>query len=555
MNCIDDDGDGYGVGTECLYDLPDCNDKSPAVNPGMDFDLCGDGLDQDCDGVDPFCDDTQCYDEDTDGFHAKSGLCSSGQDCDDSNPSINPDAQDFCGDGVDQDCEGGDLKCGEGGICIKDADCGPEGRCDLTKGYCVEFRPWEMWAPVIHLDLSDSRPEWDFFTEVDFDGDADYSNNGANAAKSNKKAVVYYSLVTTLSHAYLGYHLYFPRRWSTYSIFGTQYDNVMRSVLLVIERASDGTYGDVVLMETTSELQFKQYLPFDSELSGGNANSDGVIHVDTATNEDHPSVFVKNQTHNIVGDEDWDTTWYPGGTGVTFRFGQEASETDPDNPEGTYELRPLHETVWLDRHKIGDGEPFVTFGRFGGPGSTTRSVAPWRYRDLVEVTRAAGEFLYDPATQVKRHFDEGWGLFGSIYEINPFAARVDLRSLEVFDGGDESDPDVYINLYMRGGDGKEIKVLSNYGGHNYTWPAQEILENETVNLQLAMNRYWYYGLELPGHDLYGVEIKDEDVFLEDWWKFLDDWLMKPDKRHYSSLTGQQLLEFSMTNLGVWVHAP
>ena len=555
LNCIDDDGDGYGVGSECQYSEPDCNDKSPAVNPGMDFDLCGDGVDQDCDGIDPFCPDTQCIDADTDGFHAKSGLCSSGTDCDDASPSINPDAQDFCGDGVDQDCSGSDQKCGVGGFCQQDNDCESVERCDKNAGVCVEFRPWEVWAPVIYLDLSDKRPEWDFFTEFDFDGDGDYTNNAANAAKSSKKAVVYYSLVTTRTHAYLGYHLYFPRRWSTYSVFGTQYDNLMRSALLVIERNPDGSYGDLVLMETTSELKFNQYVPSVSALSNGTASADGVIHSDIEGEGLGPAIFVKNQTHNILGDEDWDTTWFPGGTGSVYRFGGTASETDPDLAEGSYELRSLADTVWRARNKIGKGEPFHSYGRFGGGGTSSRSVAPWRYRDHVEVTKAAGEFLYDPASQVKRHFDSGWGLFSSIYEINPFAVRVDLRELNLYDGGDEVEPDLYLNLFMRGGDGKELKVLSNYGGLLYTWKPLEVQESEKVNLQLVMNRYWYYGLEYPGRALYGVEIKDEDLLFEDWWKFLDDWLMDPDKRHYSSLLGQQLLDFSMTDLRVWVHAP
>ena len=39
------DGDGYGLGC-ALGD--DCNDSDPGINPGA-LDLCGDGVDQDCD--------------------------------------------------------------------------------------------------------------------------------------------------------------------------------------------------------------------------------------------------------------------------------------------------------------------------------------------------------------------------------------------------------------------------------------------------------------------------------------------------------------------------
>jgi len=44
-------------------------------------------------------------DKDKDGFTKEQG------DCNDSDPSINPDATEICGDGIDQDCDGSDLPC------------------------------------------------------------------------------------------------------------------------------------------------------------------------------------------------------------------------------------------------------------------------------------------------------------------------------------------------------------------------------------------------------------------------------------------------------------
>ena len=44
--CIDRDGDGYGVGADCLG--PDCNDNDPAIHPGA-AEVC-DGVDNNCDG-------------------------------------------------------------------------------------------------------------------------------------------------------------------------------------------------------------------------------------------------------------------------------------------------------------------------------------------------------------------------------------------------------------------------------------------------------------------------------------------------------------------------
>jgi len=52
-----------------------------------------------------------CPDADGDGY--ADGECG-GTDCDDSDPLIHPGAIDNCGDGIDQNCSGADLPCGEG---------------------------------------------------------------------------------------------------------------------------------------------------------------------------------------------------------------------------------------------------------------------------------------------------------------------------------------------------------------------------------------------------------------------------------------------------------
>ncbi len=103
---VDTDGDGSPAGQ-------DCDDTDPARAPGLE-EICGDGVDQDCNGVDPPCD------ADGDGVFA-------GLDCDDTNPDIAPGKEDICGDGVDQDCSGEDAIClaadldGDGFDCVVEA--------------------------------------------------------------------------------------------------------------------------------------------------------------------------------------------------------------------------------------------------------------------------------------------------------------------------------------------------------------------------------------------------------------------------------------------------
>jgi len=129
----DDDGDGYGdpatAFATCtppvgyVEDGTDCDDTDPDTNPGAD-EYC-DGHDDDCDGTtDEYdaVDASQWYtDSDGDGFgdpttiqtacDQPSGTISVGDDCDDTVAAVNPGAEEVCGDGVDDDCDGADLPC------------------------------------------------------------------------------------------------------------------------------------------------------------------------------------------------------------------------------------------------------------------------------------------------------------------------------------------------------------------------------------------------------------------------------------------------------------
>ena len=111
----DVDGDGWNA-------CGDCDDNDWSVNPTAP-EVCLDGLDQDCDGLDATgdidgdgyidancggddCDDTDAaanpsVDADGDG----SNMC---EDCDDADAGNAPGNPEYCGDGLDQNCDGED---------------------------------------------------------------------------------------------------------------------------------------------------------------------------------------------------------------------------------------------------------------------------------------------------------------------------------------------------------------------------------------------------------------------------------------------------------------
>lgn len=126
----DSDSDGYGnptsVQSACtaptgtVADNTDCDDSTSAVHPGA-TELCSTvGVDDDCDGTADEGDapdvSTWYADFDLDSYgdaaqsstacSAPSGYVADDSDCDDSDPTVNPDAMEALGNNTDSDCDG-----------------------------------------------------------------------------------------------------------------------------------------------------------------------------------------------------------------------------------------------------------------------------------------------------------------------------------------------------------------------------------------------------------------------------------------------------------------
>jgi hypothetical protein len=101
VDCVDNDGDGWGVGEDCAPGTEDPDDEDPSIHPGAG-EICGDGIDQNGDGVaDDGC--LLCIDLDRDGYGVGSHCLE--PDCNDLNAVIHPRAPEPCGSG-DRNCDG-----------------------------------------------------------------------------------------------------------------------------------------------------------------------------------------------------------------------------------------------------------------------------------------------------------------------------------------------------------------------------------------------------------------------------------------------------------------
>jgi len=148
---LDYDGDGYGdpiiTQISCyepagwVSDNTDCDDLDSAVNPAG-IEICNDGVDDNCDGLadddDPSTDlstGTEYWsDFDGDGYGDDelalieactlySGLADTGADCDDTDPAVNPGAEEICNNGIDDNCNDSSDACTlDAELDLEDAD-------------------------------------------------------------------------------------------------------------------------------------------------------------------------------------------------------------------------------------------------------------------------------------------------------------------------------------------------------------------------------------------------------------------------------------------------
>ncbi|MBD3310360.1 hypothetical protein GF351_04020 [Candidatus Woesearchaeota archaeon] len=196
--CTDEDNDGYYKIDPVCPGSDDCDDKRAYVNPGAS-EICDNNRDDNCNGIVDTAEDciylSNCQDSDDDGWYYDDpeDACLIGDDCDDTDSSVHPTAEEVCGNGMDDDCNGvvDDPSICELACIDFDSDgydsCGAEGEalsgcsdpcdCDDSTAAVSPGHP-EICANQVDEDCDGDVDEYNCTDCYDSDGGVDFLLQG-----------------------------------------------------------------------------------------------------------------------------------------------------------------------------------------------------------------------------------------------------------------------------------------------------------------------------------------------------------------------------------------
>ncbi len=285
------------------------------------------------------------------------------------------------------------------------------------------------WAPDFYQDVNATYGlKADSLTNFDYDGDWNGRNNWENLNSYNTPAYVYYSVVETETHYFIGYYTFHAR--DDGPLDADKHENDLEGALVVIHK-NGTTYGAFHLVETLAHDQWYQYTN-DSAVTTGLDNVDGGV----LFRGDRPKLFIQangQSPWNGHGVHAYDGSGAPGGDGIVYQYTGVASV--PTDGTGsythtyTYALKSVDE-LWNRREQIGNDNTFASFGVFRGDNYQANSAkAPWGWDDSDDGATFTGDIFSDPAHFVDTHLN-GLGIFSHVYTYHPYYThKIDISAI------------------------------------------------------------------------------------------------------------------------------
>lgn len=205
------------------------------------------------------------------------------------------------------------------------------------------------WAPVIYQrddGRGDPMARENIFTTVNYDLDWRGNNNWENLPYYPPSPAVYYSLVESDTHYFLGYYLYYPRHTG-----GNRHEHDMTGVMAVVQK-NDDKYGKLELLLIYNNDDW-------TKVGGGHTRRDN----------GHPILVVSAGAHEIANER------APGPAGAypqPLTSSQSAMAV-----HGGYKLVDLQE-FWQHRDDTGQNRTFNRWGYFDSD-TYINAAAPWAW--------------------------------------------------------------------------------------------------------------------------------------------------------------------------------
>ncbi len=273
-----------------------------------------------------------------------------------------------------------------------------------------------FWAPVILQDSDSSNYRADYITKFNYDGNWDGSDNWENLNSFSLPAYVYYWVVESETHWFVGYAFFHPRDWSEICTTANCHENDLEGIVLTIEK--DGTtFGQFLLMITVAHIDFFSYIdahdPNSSKITNGQETVDGDIQFTNGI----PIIYIEAKGHGIKGDNRWENNGFPGGDGIVYYYKDIAEEPESGvDLDVGYDLINITDSVeglWPRRYDF--GTTFANYGAFlGNTHGANAANAPWGWDDWNDGAVFKPDFFSDPAHLVDEYHD-GFGTFSHTY--------------------------------------------------------------------------------------------------------------------------------------------
>ncbi|MFW9923510.1 MAG: hypothetical protein ACFFDW_09535 [Candidatus Thorarchaeota archaeon] len=381
------------------------------------------------------------------------------------------------------------------------------------------------WAPVWYQDSDSENYAADYITNFNFDNNWVGYDNWENLDSHSLFAYIYYSVVETETHWFLGYYDFHPRDWSF-----PVHENDMEGAMVIIQKGNT-TWGDFLCLLTEAHNQIHQYKDYQSEPSNSVTNDYDVIEGDVEfqlvdgfnstlpfDNHTNPIVYVESKGHGVYGAERWENTNFPDNDGLVYLpRGLKDKPENGNDRDVSYKLLSIND-IWNKRFgPYGAGKTFGSFSAFDGDNGLTQdsAKAPWGWEDPNDGNTFAGEIFYNPADLLDIHLNLP-GNYSKNYLYNPYAVEIKLTDFKVIWDKDANDPDLadgYLDLYTFDGEGISRKVLSRIGGTQFNWLKSNI-GLSWINLTEEITRP-FYGIYYPNKPFFGIQSWDYDSSDED----------------------------------------